>query len=48
MVSITSFRFTEDEGDIWPVQAAQRAEAFPHTPGFEQPIVSVAGRKQTS
>lgn len=37
------FRFTDDEDDIWPVQAA-RAEAFLNTPRFEQPIVSVTGR----
>lgn len=37
------FRFTDDEGDLWPVQAA-RAEAFLNTPAFEQPIASVTGR----
>jgi hypothetical protein len=37
------FRFTEDEDDIWPVQA-QRADAFLSTPRFEQAIVSVTGR----
>lgn len=37
------FRFTDDEGDIWPVQA-QRAEAFLNMPRFEQAIVSVTGR----
>lgn len=37
------FRFTDDEDDLWPVQAA-RAEAFLNTPPFEQPIVSVTGR----
>jgi Nucleotidyltransferase len=37
------FRFTDDEDDIWPVQA-QRADTFLSTPRFEQPIVSVTGR----
>lgn len=37
------FRFTDDEGDIWPVQA-QRAEMFLHTARFEQTVVSVTGR----
>jgi len=37
------FRSTDDESDLWPVQAA-RAEAFLNTPRFEQPIVSVTGR----
>lgn len=37
------FRFTDDEDDLWPVQA-QRAEAFLNTPRFEQVIVSVTGR----
>ncbi len=37
------FRFTDDEDDVWPVQA-QRADAFLNTPRFEQPIVSVTGR----
>lgn len=36
------FRFTQDEDDIWPVQA-QRADAFLNEPGFEQTIVSVTG-----
>lgn len=37
------FRFTDDEGDIWPVQA-QRAEMFLHTARLEQTVVSVTGR----
>lgn len=37
------FRFTDDEDDLWPVQA-QRAESFLNTPRFEQVIVSVTGR----
>lgn len=37
------FRFTDDEDDLWPVQA-ERAEAFLNKPRFEQPIVSVTGR----
>lgn len=37
------FRFTDDEDDIWPVQAP-RAQAFLAAPRFEQPVVSVTGR----
>ena len=37
------FRFTDDEDDIWPVQA-QRAEMFLQVARFEQTVVSVTGR----
>jgi Nucleotidyltransferase len=37
------FRFTEDEGDLWPVQA-QRAEDFLHAPRYERVVFSVTGR----
>lgn len=37
------FRFTEDEDDLWPVQA-QRADEFLGAPRFEHAIVSVTGR----
>ncbi|KAF1045516.1 GSU2403 family nucleotidyltransferase fold protein [Xylophilus sp.] len=37
------FRFTDDEGDLWPVQA-RRAEQFLKKPRFEQVVVSATGR----
>ena len=37
------FRFTEDEGDLWPVQA-RRADLFLNAPKFEQVVISVTGR----
>ena len=37
------FRFTEDEGDLWPVQA-QRAEVFFKTPRYERVVFSTTGR----
>lgn len=37
------FRFTEDEGDLWPVQA-RRAEMFLNSPRFEQVVISATGR----
>ena len=37
------FRFTDDDDDIWPVQA-ERAEVFLNTPRFEQTVVAVTGR----
>ena len=37
------FRFTDDEDDIWPVQA-QRAEMFLQVARFEQTVVSLTGR----
>jgi len=37
------FRFTDDEGDLWPVQA-QRAEAFLNAPRYERVVFSVTGR----
>jgi hypothetical protein len=36
------FRFTEDEGDLWPVQA-QRAEDFLNTPRYDQVVFSITG-----
>ena len=37
------YRFTEDEDDLWPVQA-RRAEDFLNAPRFEQVIFSTTGR----
>jgi hypothetical protein len=37
------FRFTEDEGDLWPVQA-QRAEDFLNMPSYERVVFSITGR----
>ena len=37
------FLFTDDEGDLWPVQA-QRAEAFLNAPRYERVVFSVTGR----
>ena len=37
------YRFTEDEDDLWPVQA-RRAEHFLNAPRFEQVIFSTTGR----
>lgn len=37
------FRFTEDEEDLWPVQAL-RADTFLSAPRFEQLVVSATGR----
>lgn len=37
------FRFTEDEGDLWPVQA-QRAEDFLNAPRYERVVFSTTGR----
>jgi hypothetical protein len=37
------FRFTEDEGDLWPVQA-QRAEDFLNTPRYDRVVFSNTGR----
>lgn len=37
------FRFSENEADLWPVQA-QRAQAFLNQPLFEQVVVSTTGR----
>lgn len=37
------FRFTRDEGDLWPVPA-RRAEVFLNTPRFEQVVISVTGK----
>jgi hypothetical protein len=37
------YRFTDDEGDLWPVQA-QRAEAFLNAPRYERVVFSTTGR----
>ena len=37
------YRFSEDEDDMWPVQALRAAE-FLNAPRFEQPIISTTGR----
>ena len=37
------FRFSADEGDLWPVQAV-RASVLTTAPRFEQPVVAVNGR----
>ena len=37
------FRFTDDEEDLWPVQA-ERAAVLTSTPLFEQLVISVTGR----
>jgi len=37
------FRFSDDEGDLWPVQAA-RASVLTEAPRFEHVVISVTGR----
>lgn len=37
------FRFSADEGDLWPVQAV-RASVLTTAPRFEHPVISVSGR----
>lgn len=37
------FRFSDDEGDLWPVQA-RRASVLTNAPRFEQIVISAAGR----
>jgi hypothetical protein len=37
------FRFTDDEEDLWPVQA-ERAGVLTDSPRFEQVVVSVTGK----
>jgi hypothetical protein len=37
------YRFTDDEGDLWPVQA-QGAEAFLNAPRYERVVFSTTGR----
>ena len=37
------FRFSEDEGDLWPVQAV-RASVLTTAPRFERAVVAVSGR----
>jgi len=37
------FRFSDDEGDLWPVQA-KRASVLTNSPRFEQVVISVTGR----
>lgn len=37
------FRFTEDEDDLWPVQA-QRAETFLNAPRYERVVFATTGR----
>ncbi len=37
------FRFSADEGDLWPVQAA-RASVLTSAPRFEHAVISVSGR----
>ena len=37
------FRFTDDEDDLWPVQA-ERAAVLTSTPLFEQLVISATGR----
>jgi len=37
------FRFSDDEGDLWPVQAA-RASVLTNAPRFEHVVVSATGR----
>lgn len=37
------FRFSDDEDDLWPVQAV-RASVLTSAPVFEQPVISVTGR----
>lgn len=37
------FRFSDDEGDLWPVQAV-RASVLTEAPRFEQVVISSAGR----
>lgn len=37
------FRFSDDEGDLWPVQA-QRASVLTNAPRFEHVVISATGR----
>lgn len=37
------FRFSDDEGDLWPVQAV-RASVLTNAPRFEHPVISATGR----
>jgi len=37
------FRFSDDEGDLWPVQA-RRASVLTNAPRFEHVVISVTGR----
>lgn len=37
------FRFTEDDGDLWPIQA-ERASVLTEAPKFEQVVVSATGK----
>jgi hypothetical protein len=37
------FRFSDDEGDLWPVQA-KRGSVLTNLPGFEQVVISATGR----
>ncbi len=37
------FRFSDDEDDLWPVQAV-RASVLTNAPRFEQPVISATGR----
>jgi hypothetical protein len=37
------FRFTDDEGDLWPVQA-ERASVLTSAPRFEHVVISATGR----
>lgn len=37
------FRFSDDEGDLWPVQA-RRASVLTDAPRFEHPVISATGR----
>ena len=40
------FRFSEDEGDLWPVRA-QRASLLAQSPVFVHPVISATGRMAT-
>lgn len=40
---VQPFRFTDDEGDLWPVQAP-RASVLPNATRFEHLVISVTGR----
>ncbi|MFO1194699.1 MAG: GSU2403 family nucleotidyltransferase fold protein [Rhodoferax sp.] len=40
------FRFSDDDGDLWPVQA-RRAAVLAQSPLFSQPVISATGKMAT-